>query len=280
MESNLLFSILLGATASLAMNVGKGVQKWKVDVLKQKTAVLQNRHRKDFIIWLFGAILTASSAPLYSLSFKYSDQPSLITSLGGIGLIGVLIFSVIVLKEIITPQKLLGAGLIIFATILVNYFNAGGIKQSIQLSSFYSLLISYLIGISFLLFISFKFPTLAGKTFSITAGTLLGTSMILADIALVSSAGDLWRQFSEHYVYLAIFSAIGAFVITQLALMREQGSVVIPIIHSIVILISVLLEYIIFSATLLPLQLVGIFIIIVGVILLTTQQGKQKSVFN
>ena len=272
MNSNLLLSLFLGTTASLAMNVGKGIQKWKVDVLKHKTSVLQNRHRKDFIVWLLGALLTASSAPLYSLAFKYSDQPSLITSLGGIGLIGVLIFSVLVLKEAITSKKLIGAGLIIFATILINYFNNSASKQIIQLNSFFPLLLSYLIGLTLVFYISHRSQQVAGKLYSVIAGVLLGTSMILADIALVSSAGDLWRQFHEVYVYIAIMTALGAFVVTQLALMREQGSVVIPIIHSTVILISVILEFIIFSASLTPIQLIGVLIIIFGVFFLTSDQ--------
>jgi drug/metabolite transporter (DMT)-like permease len=272
MNSNLLLSLFLGTTASLAMNVGKGIQKWKVDVLKHKTSVLQNRHRKDFIVWLLGALLTASSAPLYSLAFKYSDQPSLITSLGGIGLIGVLIFSVLVLKEAITSKKLIGAGLIIFATILINYFNNSASKQIIQLNSFFPLLLSYLIGLTLVFYISHRLQQIAGKLYSVIAGVLLGTSMILADIALVSSAGDLWRQFHEIYVYIAIMTALGAFVVTQLALMREQGSVVIPIIHSTVILISVILEFIIFSASLTPIQLIGVLIIIIGVFFLTSDQ--------
>ena len=272
MNSNLLLSLFLGTTASLAMNVGKGIQKWKVDVLKHKTSVLQNRHRKDFIVWLLGALLTASSAPLYSLAFKYSDQPSLITSLGGIGLIGVLIFSVLVLKEAITSKKLIGAGLIIFATILINYFNNSASKQIIQLNSFFPLLLSYLIGLTLVFYISHRLQQVAGKLYSVIAGVLLGTSMILADIALVSSAGDLWRQFHEVYVYIAIMTALGAFVVTQLALMREQGSVVIPIIHSTVILISVILEFIIFSASLTPIQLIGVLIIIIGVFFLTSDQ--------
>lgn len=277
MNSNLLISLFLGAAASLAMNVGKGVQKWKVDVLKHKTSVLQNRHRKDFIVWLLGALLTASSAPLYSLAFKYSDQPSLITSLGGIGLIGVLIFSVLVLKEAITSKKLIGAGLIIFATILVNYFNGSSSEQTLKLSSFNPLVLSYLIGIALLFLLSYKLRPIAGKLYSVIAGVFLGTSMILADIALVASAGDLWRQFSEVYVYIAIMTGIAAFIVTQLALMREQGSVVIPIIHSTVILISVILEYVIFSASLTPFQLIGILIIIIGVVFLTSQQKLLKT---
>ena len=52
MESSLFFALFLGAFASIALNVGKGIQKWKVEVLKYKLKALKSENRKEFFIWL------------------------------------------------------------------------------------------------------------------------------------------------------------------------------------------------------------------------------------
>jgi drug/metabolite transporter (DMT)-like permease len=280
MDANFALALVLGTCASLAMNVGKGIQKWKVDVLKHKTAVLQSRHRKDFIVWGLGALLTALAGPLYSVAFKFSDQPSIITSLGGIGLIGVLIFSALVLKEHITNKKIGGAVLIIVGTVLVNLFAKKAVQQSFDAKIFIYVASGYLVFFLCLFFVSMKWKQFTGKCFSITAGTFLGTSMILADVALVSSGGDLFAQFKGLYIYVALICGSSAFITTQFALMREEGSVVIPIIHSMVIMISVMLEFVVFKNVLTLMQMVGIAVIIVGVFLLTTKNPQEHTLFE
>lgn len=264
------------------MNIGKGIQKWKVEVIKHKLKALKPENRKDFSVWLGGAIMTACAGPLFTFAFKFSDQPSVITSLGGVGLIGVLIFSKIVLKEHICRKKIGGAVLIIIGTILINVFSKQLAEaQSFDPNIFISISIGYCVLFILFFLIGFKWRNITGKLLSIAAGTSLGMAMLLADVALVSSDGDVFRQFLFGYVYAAIMAGNVAFVTTQFALMREEGSIVIPIIHSIIILTSVVMEYVIFSSALAPVQLLGIAVIIFGVFFLTSKDKKlEHSVFE
>lgn len=281
MENNLFFAILLGTLASLSLNVGKGIQKWKVAVLKHKLQAFKACHRKEFSIWLTGTLMTVIAGPLYSVSFKFAEQPSQVTSLGGIGLIGVLIFSKFVLHEHISKLKSFGALLIIIGTVLVNYFLT---KESTALSfeseTFLPISIGLAVFFSFLAMLSYLIKPLAGKALAAAAGTCLGTSMILADVALVSAGGDLLGQLKTIYVYIALMAGNFAFVITQLALMREDGSVVIPIIHSMVILVSVIMEFVLYGTLLQNIQFLGISIIILGVFLLTSKSKNDHTLFE
>jgi drug/metabolite transporter (DMT)-like permease len=278
MDTNLIIAVVLGALGSLTLNIGKGIQKWKVDVLKHKLKALQPQHRKEFLIWLTGVMVTVTAGPLYSVSFKFADQPSLITSLGGIGLIGVLIFSKIVLNEHLNRIKIFGAFLIVVGTVMVNYFvTKSSDVVTFENSVFIKLVIAYTVFFSFLTVLSLLFRPIAGRAMALGAGTCLGTSMILADVALVSSGGDLFTQFLGVYIYIAIIAGNCAFVLTQFALMKEDGSVVIPIIHSMVIIISIVMEYMLYSSILKSIQLVGVAVIIIGVFLLTKKAQQEQT---
>lgn len=281
MENNLILAIILGTLASLALNVGKGVQKWKVDVLKHKLKALKPEHRKEFTIWVGGTLLTVVAGPLYSYAFKFSDQPSIVTSLGGIGLIGVLIFSKIVLKEHITKLKVLGGIFIIVGTVLVNYFVVKGTGgQNFEASVFAPVAIGFVVLFSFLGVLSHLVKPMVGRAMAIAAGSCLGMAMILADVALVAAGGDIWGQLKTFYIYIALLCGNCAFIITQLSLMREDGSVVIPIIHSMVIIVSIVMEYVIYGSLLQNVQMVGIGVIIFGVFLLTSKSKQEHSIFE
>ena len=281
MENNLWLAIILGTLASLSLNVGKGVQKWKVDVLKHKLKALQPEHRKEFSIWLGGTLMTVFAGPFYSLAFKFSDQPSLVTSLGGVGLIGVLIFSKIVLKEHITKLKVFGGVLIIIGTVMVNYFVVKGNEPlSFEAGVFLPVGIGYLVMFSLLAAISYMIKPMTGRAMAVAAGSCLGMSMILADVALVSAGGDLIGQLKTFYIYVALLCGNFAFIITQLSLMREDGSVVIPIIHSMVIIVSIIMEYVIYGSLLQNIQMIGIAVIILGVFFLTSKSKQEHSIFE
>lgn len=278
--SNLILAISIGILASLSMNIGKGIQKWKVAVLKHKMQALNPEHRTSLFIWMIGSVMTLVAGPLFSIALNYADQPSMVTSLGGIGLIGVVIFSKVVLKEHITKTKAAGAGLIVIGTTLVTYFAT----KSDNLITFTSdslikLAIGFLVFLIILKLISLKYPSVYGKALALMAGSFLGLGMIIADVATVSSGGDMLAQFKEGYVYIAMVLGLSAFTFTQFALMREDGSIVIPMIHSMVIIASIVSEYFLYDQIVNAIQFAGVVIIIKGVFLLT-RKAKTPFIFE
>ena len=136
-DERLILGLVLGIFGSMFLNVGKGVQKQKVQVLKQGRKMFSAAHRKDFLIWLLGILMTIAAAGFYSASLKFTDRSSLVSSLSGIGLVGLLLYAWLVLKESIGFREIFSSALIILGTGMVSYFNESlGHEQKHQLSHF------------------------------------------------------------------------------------------------------------------------------------------------
>lgn len=272
MDSSNLFGILLGIIAALSMNIGKGVQKMRVDVLKKGKAALKKENRADLLIWLIGVAMTGIAGPIYSFAMKFSDNPSVIAALGGVGLVGLLIFSKLVLNEVITTKKLTGAILVIIGTVIISLMGSDEPnEQIINYANFKNVGIIYLAVFSALFMAGFKWENSRATCFSISSGICLGSAMVLADIALAVSGGDMTSQFKAPYVYFAIITGNVAFVFTQFSLLRGEASSIIPTMHSMVIATSVGLQYLIFSSKPTFFQMFGLTMIIVGVVFLASK---------
>jgi drug/metabolite transporter (DMT)-like permease len=271
MTDNLILGIAIGMTASILLSVGKGVQKMKVQVLKQGAQMLSAPHRRDFGIWLLGVVMTVSASALYSVSLKFAGKSTIVASLSGIGLVGLLLFAWLVLKERVGIREIAGSVLVIIGTGLISYFNqpveAG---RQYDLHNFLYVCAALSLIFAALALIGMKFIRLHGFAFALIAGSLIGMAMILADMALVKSKGDLFGQFSNPFVYLALLSGGGALAITQVAFFKSTAVVVVPTINSFTILTPLVVEYFTFGIMLAPLQYFGVALIIAGIIVLST----------
>jgi drug/metabolite transporter (DMT)-like permease len=278
MDSGLVAGLALGISASLLMNIGKGVQKQKVQVLKKGREMFRAPNLGDFVIWLTGIIMTCLAAPLYSMALKFTDKSSLVSSLSGIGLVGLLIYAGWILKESIGLREIFSSALIITGTGIISYFNQpiSG-SQEYQLGSFIYVALILVLLFGTLAFIGAKWHKLWGFSFGLIAGSLIGLAMILGDMALVKSGGDFLGQLSNIYVYLALASATSALVLTQVAFFKGSAVLVVPTINSFIILTPLAVEYFTFGTALNLIQYTGSALIIIGIIILTT---SPKQVFQ
>ena len=90
--------LALGAAGAVCMNVGKGVQKMKVEVLRHGLDAFRRPHRRDLGVWALGYAMTASAGVFYSLALARTDQPSVIAAMTGVGLVALVVFSAVVLR--------------------------------------------------------------------------------------------------------------------------------------------------------------------------------------
>jgi len=271
MEPDLLLGISLGVLASIFMNVGKGVQKQKVEVLKKGWAMFGGPYRRDFMIWLVGILMTVCSAVLYSASLKFTDKSSIVACLSGTGLIGLLIYAWLVLKETVGIREALSSVLIIFGTGVISYFDQPLLQsQSYHLGNFFYYSLGLMIVFGILAFLGVRFVKWWGFNFGLIAGSLIGWAMILGDMALVKAGGSFLGQLGNIYVYLALFSATSALTLTQVAFFKGKAVLVVPTLNSFIILTPLGLEYVAFGTALGLIQYLGAGIIILGIIILTT----------
>ena len=263
--------LLLGALAAICLNLGKGIQKMKVKVLGQGRAMFRPPLRRDLVIWILGALASLSATALYSLALKYTDKSSLVSSLNGVGLLALVFFAWLVLKEPMGIREWLGAGLVVVGTTVMGYLDqplpAG---QSYDLHRFLTL-VAILIAVFLpLALLALKVVRLHGLIFGAIVGTFIGVAMILGDMALVKSQNDFFGQLQNPYSYAAIFCGGSALVLTQVAFWRASALSVVPTINSFMILIPVVMEYFTFGTVLQPLQYFAVLVIVFGVVLLTT----------
>lgn len=273
-----MLGILLAIAASTFLNVGKGVQKWKVAVLGQGRRAFSAEHRKELGLWCVGLGMTASATVLYSFALKFTDKPSTVSALNGVGLIGLVVFARLVLKETVGLKEMLGAVLIVAGTALMGLFDqppeagqvfesSGFIISMVALGAVYAPLAIY----------SWRARRWHGVVFGSLAGAMIGAAMVLGDVALVEADGDVLGQFGGPYVYIALLIGNGALAMTQLAFWRAPAMVVVPTTNSFVIFTPVVLQYFTFGTVLHPVQLLAVGVIIAGVVRLTMGGGTGEA---
>jgi len=277
MEAPMLLGVLFAVLASAHLNIGKGLQKWKVRVFGHKRAMFARENRKDLLIWLIGFFLTTSATPLYSLALKYTDKSSMVSSLNGVGMIGLVLFAWLVLHERIGRQEIAGAFLVLLGTTVMGYFDKPLTSgQHYALAPFLCCLVVTAVVFVPLALFSWKTNRYYGFTFGSIPGILIGTAMILGDMALVESGNDMLGQLRNPYPYVALFLGAVALAVTQLAFWRSRAMVVVPTINSFVILAPVVFEYFTFGTVLMPVQYTAVGAIIGGVILLTATEKQDR----
>jgi len=270
-ESTLWIGLLMGTLAALCLNLGKGIQKMKVKVLGQGRAMFSPEHRRDFRIWLFGALLTTSATGFFSVALKFTDKSSLVSALNGVGLLGLVFFAWLVLKEPMGIREWVGASLVVIGTTVMGYMDQPLPQgQSYALASFVHILAILAAIFLPLALLALKKVRLHGLVFGAIVGTLIGIAMILGDMALVKAQGSLLGQLQNPYPYAALFCGASALALTQFAFWRATALAVVPTINSFIILVPVLVEYFTFGTVLQPAQYLAIALIVLGVVLLTT----------
>ena len=263
--------LLVAAVASISLNIGKAVQKMKVEVLRRKKSVLTPPYRRDFLIWCFGMFLTFIAGFFFMVAQKMTDKASLVSSLNGVGLIGLAVFSWLVLKERVGPREWGSIGLIIAGTAAVSYFNVA--QSGEKVFNFANLLwvcggAAVVLGL--LLLAVIKFGRGHALIFATMAGVALGLMNVFYHSGPIVSEGSFIGQFKTAYPYIGFMIGNCAFVFTNLAFFHGTGITVVPTVNSFMIVSPMLFEVFVFNVSLAPLQYVGAALIVAGVIVLTT----------
>ena len=261
--------MVFAIAASSCLNVGKGIQKWKVAVLGHGRGMFRREHRRDLAVWLVGVGLTTVATPLYSIALKFSDKPSTVSALNGVGLIGLVIFAWLVIGERVGKREVFGALLIIAGTAVMGAFDLPSANTPPTWTGFVACFVAIVVVYVPLGLFSWRTGRWHGQVFGSLAGALIGVAMVLGDVALVTADDDLLGQLAGPWAYLALLVGSGALAITQLAFWRATAMVVVPTVNSFVVLTPAVLQYFTFGTLLSPLQYVGIAVIIVGVVVLT-----------
>ena len=275
MDWRLLLGILVGSLALTCMNVGKGIQKLKVQVLTHGRAMTAPPHRRDFLIWLSGILLTASSSILLSLALWIAQKTSVVSSMAGIGLVALIVFAHFVLHERIGAVEIGGSALVIAGTAVLGAL--GGGERAAQVyhpEGFYRALAAFILVFGVLTTYTVVTRKLHGLIFGGLAGTLAGLALILANVALARAGNSFIGQLATVHVYLAMAIGAAAMAITQYAFLHGRAVEVVPSFNSFYILAPACMETFTFQTHLPPLQIAGMAVIVAGVIVLSATRDR------
>ena len=262
--------VLIAIVASTLLNVGKGIQKWKVKVLGQ--GLLQRQHRADATIWLIGVLMTVSASVGFSAALLLTDKPSTVAALNGVGLIGLVIFAHTVLHERVGLRELMGAVAVVSGTAVMGLFDVAAPKPpETSLGGLLVCGVAIVCCYTPLAIWSWRARRLHGLIFGSMSGTLVGMAMVLADLALVESGGQFLGQLAGGWVYLALLVGTTALALTQLAFWRAAAIVVVPTMNAFIVLAPLYIQYLVFDILLEPAQYAGMGIIVAGIVLLTAR---------
>lgn len=275
METGLLTAILVGCSASITMNLGKGIQKMKVQVLKKGKKVMAPENRRDFLIWCVGMAMTGGAGLLFTKALEMTDKPSVVSSLNGIGLIALTIFSFFVLKEKVGVRECFAVLLIVVGTAVFQLYNeASGEAQKYEMKD---LMITFGVCVcAFVISILMTRKLKKGQAFvyAAIAGTFLAYMVIMFDLASINGHGKGFIHIVlSPYFLIGFFAGNFAFIFTNIAFFHGSGIVIVPTVNSFLIVAPMALERFLFGVVLTPFQMAAVALIVGGVILLTTGKG-------
>lgn len=256
------------------MNVGKGVQKMKVQVLKTGKKILAPENRKDFSIWLLGVCMTGGAGLLFTQAMKMTPNPSIVSSLNGIGLIGLALFSMLVLKEKVGLREWFAVLMIISGTGMFQFFNAAQDTTSEYTMKMLLIVLAAITVISaVLVMITNALKRGQAYIYAGIAGTCLGVMMIFFDMASADDTKSFAQIVISWPFFIGFMIGNGAFVMTNLAFFHGTSIMIVPTVNSVLIIVPMIMEIFLLKVVLNPIQYVAAGVIIAGVIILTTGAG-------
>lgn len=263
-------AIFLGILATLMMNLGKGTSKYGLKYMAEK----RDQKKKYGTIWILGIILTSVNVVPQYFGVDLGGA-ALITSMAGIGLVAIIIFSYFVLDEKLDKIVYTGIGFTILGTVLVGMFSVEPNRIYINYTNFVILFVAVMIPITIAIIYSHTHNNVFfGFLYGTMAGVLSGLAVVLMNMGqiLFGGATNLFinlLSIGNIVLYVAIAMALVATFFTQYGLTKGKASIVAPAYNSTYIIIPVIGELITFYNLLDIWQLVGVGIIVVGVILMT-----------
>lgn len=272
-----LLAVFVAFVGAATLNIGKGVQKMNVRVFAQGWGMFKPPHRRRLGLWTVGLAMTASFGPCQWLALQIVDNPSLTSSMMGVGLVGLVLFAVKVIGERLARRELLGIGLIIVSTFALVYFQEH--RDNPQRFDLVILVTAVAAATGFaalLAVFSLLTRRLHGFAFGFLAGTVNGIALVLVKVGAVDAgSGELAAQLADPWLYLGLLFGIGATVFTQVGFWRDRALIVVPTYTSLTIMTPAVLEYFVFGFNLVPTQYGALVCIVAGVIVLCSGASEE-----
>ncbi|MHA2495914.1 MAG: hypothetical protein ACXAEI_10530 [Candidatus Hodarchaeales archaeon] len=270
-QSLILLGISLALAASVLQNLGMGFQKLGFERLKplsSRDPLLDRIFRAK--VWILGTAMTFFSWGFFLAALGYIGisivQPILIG-----GLIFLVAFAIIFLKEQILPKEGVGIAICALGTLFVT-LEAEKIKRdpdtwdTFVLFGFMCLML--ILALAVMLhsqLILRKHPLAAGGAVS---GIFTGLGAMFARSLTLEETNPINFIFSVHFWLLILFQA-SSFAVLQGAFHRERAVTVVPLYGGFAVLVPVIAGILVFGEKMGWFLLTGVIFVIIGIYLLS-----------
>jgi len=272
MDVNVIIGVSLALLGAVCLNIGKGVEKMKVQVFTKGWDMFRQPHVRDLGIWCTGVLMTLSFGVFQWLAMRFVNNPSLITAMNGFGLVALVLFAVKVIGERINAREIASILLIMTATFFMTYYQAP--TTEMRDFNLAALLVGTMIPIALFGALS-AYALVSRKLHGFAWGALSGSCNAIPSLLLkvswvvVGTQASIFEQLRHPYLYLALLVGIVATATTQVGFWRDRAIIVVPTFISFNMIVPAIAEYFIFGVRLHHMQFAAMGGIILGVILLS-----------
>lgn len=277
--------ILFGIINTLVLHLAKGMERHGIEIFSKKKS-LKEKGKKP-LIYIIGFTLNNTVFIWQILGTSFAPA-AVFSSVFGLGLILLMIYSRYILHEEITSPELLGAILIVAGTTMVGFFylieplNTGNVLYM----NFFIMIIVIIVLFSLLIGFSWKTRIAIAFIFGAVAGTLGGTDNVLKRIGLTSNnffeaiAGIFQLELDSFIFLFSFIAGLFAMILTQIGFAKgADASKLVPMYNSLYIVAPVLFELIIVEGATISIGIIiSIIVIIAGVFLMNIFKEPKKKI--
>ncbi|MHA1821799.1 MAG: hypothetical protein ACTSU2_05260 [Promethearchaeota archaeon] len=281
------FAIFWGIVSTISLHIAKAMERQGIEIYDQIRAKMglenEGEHiEKDIkkpVIYIIGLVLN-NTVPLWAiLATMRGDPSSYYTSMFGLGLIALMIYSSKVLKEKITTKQYIGAGILISGTLIIGIESI--LRPSYDLSKinvvflWVILAIFLIVGFTSMgLALKAGSPNIIGIVFGLFAGGCGGWDPILKGLGQaygVETSGFFPKSPIGWFIFIFsfLFGFFG-FFFTQWGFARKSNaSVLVPSYNSLYVAFPIIIYALVLPGfTIYPTTIVALILIIIGIVMI------------
>ncbi|MEI8255315.1 MAG: hypothetical protein WCJ30_06530 [Deltaproteobacteria bacterium] len=289
---SLVRAVVYGVLGAVSVSLGKGMQKYGLEFIEHPRKTLRERKYLKTAGWLAGTAGIVSSAFFMFAACAYGAV-SLVAALSGTGLIALVLFSTLVLKEPVGRSEIAGIFAVILGTVLVGYFDgwpslpsyglARGGSDAIQSGNLAAFSVTVLaLSLGAALWCMRDGYRGFGVIFGSISGFCGGISVFYQKAAMLRCAcadvfDNIPAALRNPYFYLFAFTGIGDFLVTQYALTRAKAVTVVPSYQAWYMLVPVVGGVVAFRERFNVVQVGGVLVLAAGTVLLSVFVGKNET---
>jgi drug/metabolite transporter (DMT)-like permease len=263
------FGLLFGLIGTVQVHLAKALERQGIEIFSKEKSFKEKG--KKPLIYIIGLALNNTIFIWQMLGTQYSTA-SVYSSMFGLGLIVLMLYSYFVLKEEISRRSALGIALIIFGTTLV------GIIQILEPPTTEILLFSNFIILCVIIFIFFfiliiffiRMKLAVSFIFGLVSGSMGAIDNVFKRIGLKAGFSEIFNLSTFPIFMLSFVIGLSALIITQFGFAKgADASKLVPISNSFYIITPIYFELIIIlGASISIFKIFAIIIIIAGILLM------------